>query len=93
MGGRIHLNGTAVKPSHSVKVGDRIEGRAPRGEIVIVVLALEEKRQSPVRARELYEDHSPPPPVKAEQVAVRERGAGRPTKLERRRIERFRGGF
>ncbi|HMO10818.1 MAG TPA: RNA-binding S4 domain-containing protein, partial [Actinotalea sp.] len=37
---------------------------------------------------------TPPPPPKTEQplaVAVRERGAGRPTKRERRETDRLRG--
>jgi ribosome-associated heat shock protein Hsp15 len=61
--------------------------------VILVVLALAEKRQSPPKARELYEDHSPPPEAKEPRVAVREKGMGRPTKVDRRRMERFRGGF
>jgi len=39
----------------------------------------------------LYEDQSPPPPPKEELVGLRERGTGRPTKHERRAMDRFRG--
>jgi ribosome-associated heat shock protein Hsp15 len=76
-----------------VKINDVVSGTAPRGKIVLVVLGLEEKRQGPTKARELYEDRSPPPPPRELMVAVRERGAGRPTKADRRKTERFRGGF
>lgn len=92
-GGRIRVNGRVVRSSHPVRAGDKIEGNAPRGRVILVVLDVEEKRQSPVRARELYEDHSPPPPPKELELGVRDRGAGRPTKADRRKIERFRGGF
>lgn len=89
----VKVNGKNVRSSHAVKVGDKIEARAPRGEVVVIVLLLAEKRLSPIKSRELYEDRSPPPPEREEQLAVRERGLGRPTKIDRRRMERFRGGF
>lgn len=89
----VKVGGKNVRPSYPVKIGDRIEARCPRGDVVLVVLKLAEKRLSPALARELYEDHSPPPPPKEEQQAVRPRGLGRPTKADRRSMERFRGGF
>lgn len=89
----VKVNGKNARSSHPVKVGDKIEARAPRGQVVLIVLELAEKRQAPPRARELYEDHSPPPEAKEPRVAERERGMGRPTKVDRRRMERFRGGF
>jgi ribosome-associated heat shock protein Hsp15 len=55
------------------------------------VLRLAEKRLGAPEARTLYADHSPPPPPKEERVAVRERGAGRPTKADRRAMDRLRG--
>jgi ribosome-associated heat shock protein Hsp15 len=90
-GGHVSVNGAAVKPSHPLRVGDRIEARAPRGDLVLEVLALADKRLSPPKARELYADHSPPPPPREERVAPRARGAGRPTKAERRALGRFVG--
>jgi len=57
---------------------------------VWLVLAVAEKRLSAPEAQKLYEDHSPPPPPREEAVAPRARGAGRPTKAERRALERFR---
>jgi ribosome-associated heat shock protein Hsp15 len=92
-GGHTKLNGNSVRASHPVKRGDRIETLCPRGKVILVVLDLEEKRASPVRARQLYEDHSPPPPPKDLSLPERARGSGRPTKQERRHLERFRGGF
>lgn len=90
-GGHVRVNDQTMRASHGVRVGDRVEAVAPRGRVVLVVLALADKRLSPAAARLLYEDHSPPPPPPEPRVAVRDRGAGRPTKADRRRIERLRG--
>ena len=92
-GGHVKLNGVSVRASHLVRVGDRIECAAARGMRNVQVLALADKRQSPLRARELYEDHSPPPPPRDERPVMRPRGTGRPTKAERRSLERLRGVF
>lgn len=88
--GHVKLNGQQVRPSHLVKTGDEIRALCPRGPVVLEVLALADKRLSPPKARELYLDHSPPPPPREERVAVRERGAGRPTKADRRALEKLR---
>lgn len=90
VGGHVRLNEAPVRASHPVRVGDRIRALAPRGEVVLEVLGLAEKRLSPPAARELYADHSPPPPPRDERIAIRERGTGRPTKAERRALERLR---
>jgi ribosome-associated heat shock protein Hsp15 len=90
--GHVCVGDRAVRASHALRVGDEIRAEAPRGPVVVIVLALADKRQSPPRARELYEDRSPPPPPREERVAVRPRGSGRPTKADRRAIQRLRGG-
>jgi ribosome-associated heat shock protein Hsp15 len=90
--GHVCVGDRRVGSSHAVRVGDEIRAQAPRGLVVLQVLALADKRQSPPKARELYEDHSPPPPPREERVGLRARGAGRPTKADRRAIERLRGG-
>jgi ribosome-associated heat shock protein Hsp15 len=90
--GHVSVNGLAARSSHALVVGDEISARAPRGDMVLEVLVLADRRLSPPKARELYADHSPPPPPKEERVAPRERGSGRPTKAERRALDRLRGG-
>lgn len=90
VGGLVKLNGNHVRPSHLVRPGDEIRAEAPRGPVVWVVLATAEKRLSPALARQLYEDRSPPPPPREVSVAPRARGAGRPTKAERRALDRLR---
>lgn len=87
----VRVNGEPARSSHLLRVGDEIRAFSPRGSIVWQVLKLADKRLGPPEARTLYEDHSPPPPPKQERIAVRERGAGRPTKAERRATDRFRG--
>jgi ribosome-associated heat shock protein Hsp15 len=87
----VRVNGEPARSSHPLRVGDEIRAFSPRGSIVWEVLRLAEKRLGAPEARLLYADHSPPPPPKEERVAVRERGAGRPTKADRRATARFRG--
>jgi ribosome-associated heat shock protein Hsp15 len=89
----VKVNGKNARSSQGVTIGDQIEARAPRGDVILVIEALADKRQSPEKARLLYEDKSPPPPERESKVGERERGLGRPTKVDRRRMERFRGGF
>ena len=88
--GNVTLNGTVVRASHVVRIGDEVSAHAPRGYVILKILKLADKRLGPPLARELYEDHSPPPPPREELFPMRERGAGRPTKQERRKMERFR---
>ncbi|MFF8531396.1 RNA-binding S4 domain-containing protein [Streptomyces sp. SAS_267] len=92
-GGHVRVNGERVKPAYSVRVGDEVrlwhEGR----ERVVVVKRVIRKRVGAPVAAECYVDNSPPPPPR-EAVApagVRDRGAGRPTKRDRRDMERLRG--
>jgi ribosome-associated heat shock protein Hsp15 len=89
--GHVRINEVHARPSNLVKIGDEVRAFAPRGSLVLVVKGVAEKRLSAALAQLLYEDHSPPPPAKEERVAVRERGAGRPTKADRRATERLRG--
>jgi ribosome-associated heat shock protein Hsp15 len=89
--GHVRINDLHARPSHLVKIGDEVRALAPRGLVVLQVKGLADKRLSASLAQLLYEDHSPPPPPKEERVAVRERGAGRPTKADRRAIARLRG--
>jgi ribosome-associated heat shock protein Hsp15 len=87
--GHVRVNDQAVRASHPLRVGDEVRALAPRGPIVFEVLKLAEKRLAAAQARELYADHSPPPPPREPLVAPRERGSGRPTKADRRALERW----
>jgi ribosome-associated heat shock protein Hsp15 len=91
LAGHVKVNDLVAKASRSVRVGDRIEAHAPRGLTIVVVRGVHDKRLSASLASELYEDRSPPPVPHDERVAPRPRGAGRPTKSERRELGRLRG--
>lgn len=91
--GHVKINGEKVKASQSVKVGDEIRVREAGFDRIVVVKRLLVKRVSAPLATESYTDITPPPPPR-EEIAlapVRDRGAGRPTKRERRDLERLRG--
>ncbi|OUZ11003.1 RNA-binding protein S4 [Aeromicrobium sp. PE09-221] len=92
-GGKVHVNGKRAKPAQPVAVGDRVEATAPSGERVVVVTRLLTKRVGATPARECYEDHSPAPEPREWRLAMprRDPGTGRPTKKERRKLDRFRG--
>ena len=92
--GHVRVNGDRAKPATPVRVGDRVEVRGGERERVLVVREILVKRVGAPVAQLAYFDHSAPLPPRAERpapVAVRERGAGRPTKRERRQLDRLRG--
>ncbi|MFJ9925344.1 RNA-binding S4 domain-containing protein [Streptomyces misionensis] len=92
-GGHVHVNGERVKPAYSVRVGDEVRLRHEGRERVVIVKRLIRKRVGAPVAVQCYVDNSPPPPPR-EAVApagLRDRGAGRPTKRDRREMERLRG--
>ncbi|MEV7396454.1 RNA-binding S4 domain-containing protein [Aeromicrobium sp. NPDC092404] len=89
--GHVRINGVKAKPAQPVKVGDRIEALTEGGLRIVVVTKIIVKRVGAAIAVECYDDHTPPPPK--EEVAImprRDRGAGRPTKRDRRALDRLR---
>jgi ribosome-associated heat shock protein Hsp15 len=93
-GGHVRVNGEKVKPAQALKVGDQVRVRRSDGwERIVTVTKLISKRVGPPVAAECYIDQSPPPPAReyAGPSAIRDRGAGRPTKRERREVDRLRG--
>jgi len=91
--GHVKVNGRAAKPSTPVKIGDRVEALVNRRERVIDVSRLIAKRVGAAIAVDCYVDHSPPPPERVDNPPVfqRDPGAGRPTKRDRRQLDRLRG--
>lgn len=91
-GGHVRVNGNPAKPAQNLKVGDRVTIRQPGWERVFEVVQIISKRVGAPEAQKCYVDHSPPrPEYLAHTTARRDRGAGRPTKKERRAIDALRG--
>lgn len=98
--GRVRVDGQDAKAHRRLSIGERVEvdvdGDWTR------ILEVRVLRDKPVRkdlAAELYADHSPPRPeldpvekLMRRAPAKRERGSGRPTKKQRRDMEKFLGG-
>ena len=92
-GGKVDVNEQAAKPAKLVRVGDSIKVTLPEGRRrILKVMALDDRRGSAQVAARLFEDHSPPPPrMRYAPPPYRAPGAGRPTKRERRTLDRLRG--
>ena len=93
-GGHVKLNGQRVKPAATVKEGDVVEFLQGERQRRVVVARLPEGSVSKEIARTMYIDESPAAPEPQHHVPglhVRDRGAGRPTKKERRDIAKWRG--
>jgi len=91
--GHVHVNGERAKAAQPVQIGDEVRLRNTDLERTVRVARLVAKRVGAVVAAECVIDLTPPPPPKEEVAATirRDRGAGRPTKRERRDLERLRG--
>ncbi|MFI0447363.1 RNA-binding S4 domain-containing protein [Actinomadura sp. 6N118] len=92
-GGHVRVNGVRAKPAQTVRVGDEVRVRQEGWERVVIVSRIITKRVGAPIAAECYVDKSPPPPPREATmpIGLRDRGAGRPTKRERRSIERLFG--
>ncbi|PDT51927.1 MULTISPECIES: RNA-binding S4 domain-containing protein [Sinorhizobium] len=95
--GHVAVNGVrTTQPSAQIKAGDRLELSLERRDLVVRVLLPGNRRGPYEEARLLYEDLTPPAPAErrtAFDQATRDRGAGRPTKQERRETDRLRPDF
>jgi ribosome-associated heat shock protein Hsp15 len=91
--GHIRINGVRAKASQPVRVGDEVRVFTDREHLVIVKQLLVKRVGAPLAVL-AYEDRTPALPPKEERAApvfARERGAGRPTKRERRELDELRG--
>ena len=91
--GHVSVNDERAKAAQTVRVGDVVRVRIEGEERILQVARLIAKRVGAPVAVECYLDLTPPKPPKEERVltVVRDRGAGRPTKKDRRVIERLMG--
>lgn len=90
--GHVRVNGERVKAAQAVREGDEIRSREGGFDRIVVVRKLLVKRVGAPVAATALTDLTPPPPPRTEvaSVPVRDRGAGRPTKRDRREIDRLR---
>ncbi|GGA61414.1 hypothetical protein GCM10011490_09570 [Pseudoclavibacter endophyticus] len=91
--GHVRVGDDRAKPATPVRIGDRVRVRIEGFDRDLEVTGLIEKRGSAEVARANLIDHSPPRPkaIDVGYVPMREPGAGRPTKRERRDLTRLRG--
>jgi ribosome-associated heat shock protein Hsp15 len=97
---RVRVNGAVAKPHRALALGDRVEAEVTRDWTrVLVVRELADRTLPKAEVPRLFEDLSPerPKPDPMERLmrrppVLRERGAGRPTKQQRRHIDAFLGG-
>ena len=95
-GGKVDVNEEAAKPARLVRAGDLVKVTLPQGRRRIVkVVSLDDRRGGAAIARTLYEDLTPPEPARTRQAPppYRAPGAGRPTKRERREVDRLMEGW
>lgn len=95
-GGRVVVNDEPAKPATKITVGDVVTARRGDRRIVYKVVKPIEKRVGAKLVPDCVEDLSPPEPERSAPVlappgGARMRGEGRPTKKERRDIDRLRG--
>ncbi|WP_142140205.1 S4 domain-containing protein [Acidovorax sp. SLBN-42] len=91
--GHVRVNGERAKAAQPVRPGDEVRVRVDGFDRMLVVRQTIVKRVSATLAAAALEDRTPPPPPReaVPVVPVRDRGTGRPTKRERRDLERLRG--
>ncbi len=87
--GHVRVNGTPAKAATTVEVGDRVQLRVAGHDRILEVCRVIDKRVGAPIAAECLVDHSPPVQIE-EPSFLRDRAAGRPTKRDRRQLDRLR---
>lgn len=95
--GRVRVNRSKIdQPAHAIRIGDVLTISLDRRVLVYKVLDTGRRRGPAAEARLLYDDLTPPAPSSGREPPAappfRPPGAGRPTKKERRALEKWRGG-
>lgn len=95
--GRVRVNGARAKPHKLLALDDRVEAEKGDWTRVLIVRELRDRPLPKVEAARVYDDESPPRPAPdplkrwaRRPPATRDPGLGRPTKKERRDMERLR---
>lgn len=86
----VRINGNIAKASTKVQIGDEVKALTPGGPNILKVLGLAEKRGPATFAAALFKDLTPVQPKELAPPRFH-KGAGRPTKRDRRQMERLKG--
>jgi ribosome-associated heat shock protein Hsp15 len=90
--GHVRLNGRRVNAAaQAVRSGDVLTIALASRVLVLKVVGFSPRRGGTSQGRALYDDLSPPAVPKEPDARSRPRGSGRPTKRDRRALDRFRG--
>jgi ribosome-associated heat shock protein Hsp15 len=91
-GGHVRVNGAAAKAATTVRPGDEVEAQAHGRKRILDVVEVIDKRVGAAVAATCVVDRSPPPPPRdlSAPAFVRDPATGRPTKRDRRQLDRFR---
>ncbi|MGB3351452.1 RNA-binding S4 domain-containing protein [Mycolicibacterium hippocampi] len=90
-GGHVRVNDRPAKPATTVSPGDEVRARVGEVTRIVQVVRVIHKRVGAADAVTCYLDRTPaPPPTSSVPVAARDRGAGRPTKRDRRVLDKWR---
>ena len=97
-GGKVHLNGSRVKPSRNIQVNDRLDITRNNEKYHITVVALNDKRRPAKEAQMLYEEDSESIEARETERELRRlhnasvaRPDKKPNKKERRALGKMRG--
>jgi ribosome-associated heat shock protein Hsp15 len=92
-GGHVRVNGRPAKPATTVSQGDEVRTLVGQTTRVVEVVRVIQKRVGAADAATCFLDRTPKPaPAETIVVAARDRGAGRPTKRDRRMLDKLRAG-
>lgn len=97
--GRVMVGNVAVKPSRNIRVGEVIGVKKPPITFSFKVLDLTDKRMGAPKVPQYMENITPPDQYELLELnrisgfVDRQRGAGRPTKKERRDLDQFTDSF
>ena len=89
--GHVRVNGETAKPATVVRIGDEVRYRYEGFDRILKVTGIISKRTSAPLAQACYENLTPERPRVYVPVMRRELGSGRPTKKERRELDRLFG--
>ena len=92
-GGRVHVGGARVKPSRDLRVGERVEITQGQSRRTVVVTGLGDRRGPAAVAATLYEETAESAAAREQQALERRaapRPVGRPTQVDRRRLDALR---